>query len=152
MFLYHCTLKYIYYWCILCFVFSLDVMAVLLCTEVCLLLMFDKSACWCVSLVDCCVHRVVWCFTTQGMANVGQDELVVVLETLPDENTVPRDIFCYFSTIYEEAGKGKQLILLTCAQSTIAGTSTWRAPWKHCDGRSCLMKMHCKLSHCYTCL
>ncbi|PVD22658.1 hypothetical protein C0Q70_15913 [Pomacea canaliculata] len=59
--------------------------------------------------LDCCVHRVVWCFTTQGMANVGQDELVVVLETLPDENTVPRDIFCYFSTIYEEAGKGNKV-------------------------------------------
>lgn len=39
----------------------------------------------------------------------GQEELVVVLETLPDEDTVPRDIFCHFSTVYEEASKGGNL-------------------------------------------
>ncbi|KAK7100156.1 uncharacterized protein [Littorina saxatilis] len=56
--------------------------------------------------LDCCVDRVVWCFTTRGMVTAGQEELVVVLETLPDEDTVPRDIFCHFSTVYEEASKG----------------------------------------------
>ncbi|XP_076462589.1 uncharacterized protein LOC143294953 isoform X2 [Babylonia areolata] len=56
--------------------------------------------------LDCCLKRVVWCFTTQGMVTVGQEELVTVLETLPDEDTVPTDIFCHLSTVYEEAGKG----------------------------------------------
>nr|KAG5713953.1 hypothetical protein BaRGS_020281 [Batillaria attramentaria] len=56
--------------------------------------------------LDCCVNRVVWCFTTRGMITVGQEELVMVLETLPDEDTIPRDIFCHFSTVYDEAGKG----------------------------------------------
>ncbi|KAL8571467.1 hypothetical protein ACOMHN_051173 [Nucella lapillus] len=56
--------------------------------------------------LDCCLKRVVWCFTTQGMVTAGQEELVIVLETLPEEETVPRDIFCHFSTVYEEAGRG----------------------------------------------
>lgn len=55
------------------------------------------------------MDRVVWCFTTRGMVTAGQEELVVVLETLPDEDTVPRDIFCHFSTVYEEAGKGRSM-------------------------------------------
>ncbi|XP_064625104.1 zinc finger FYVE domain-containing protein 9-like isoform X2 [Lineus longissimus] len=56
--------------------------------------------------LDCCVNRVCWCFTTKGMCTVGQDEIVIVLECLPDEKTVPRDIFSHLNTVYEEAGKG----------------------------------------------
>ena len=52
------------------------------------------------------MDRVVWCFSTRGMVTSGQEELVIVLETLPDEDTMPRDIFCHFSTVYEEASKG----------------------------------------------
>ncbi|KAJ8309619.1 hypothetical protein KUTeg_012826 [Tegillarca granosa] len=40
------------------------------------------------------------------MCTVGQDEVVIVLEIIPDEKTVPRDIFCHFQCLYDEAGKG----------------------------------------------
>lgn len=56
--------------------------------------------------LDCCVNRTCWCLTTRGMCTVGQDEIVIVLEVLPDEETLPRDILCHFQTMYEEAGKG----------------------------------------------
>lgn len=56
--------------------------------------------------VDCCVNRTCWCFTTKGMCNVGQDEMVFVLEVLPNEETIPMDILRHFYMVYEEAGKG----------------------------------------------
>ena len=56
--------------------------------------------------VDCCVNHIVWCFTTQGMVSVGQEEIVTALEVSPDETTVPRDIFTHLYTLYEEASKG----------------------------------------------
>lgn len=56
--------------------------------------------------LDCCVNHVVWCFTTQGMCSVGQEEIVTALEVSPDEATVPRDIFTHLYTVYEEASKG----------------------------------------------
>lgn len=59
--------------------------------------------------VDCCVNHVVWCFTTQGMVSVGQEEIVTALEVSPDEATVPRDIFTHLYSIYEEAGKGNYM-------------------------------------------
>jgi len=58
------------------------------------------------SPVDCCVNRVVWCFTTQGMASVGQEELVIILETAPDDAAPPRDIFIHLNNVYEDASKG----------------------------------------------
>ena len=59
------------------------------------------------------MNRVCWCFTTKGMCTVGQDEIVVVLECLPDEKDIPRDLFCHFNTVYEEAGKGMHIGCLT---------------------------------------
>ncbi|XP_074641262.1 uncharacterized protein LOC141899011 [Tubulanus polymorphus] len=56
--------------------------------------------------LDCCVGRICWCFTTRGMCTVGQDEIVIVLECLPEEKTIPRDVFCHLNTVYEEASKG----------------------------------------------
>lgn len=58
-------------------------------------------------VVDCCVNRTVWCFTTRGMTSVGQEEIVTVLETLPDEHAPPRDIFVHLNNVYEDASKGK---------------------------------------------
>ena len=59
-------------------------------------------------VVDCCVNRECWCFTTKGMCTVGQDEMVIVLELLPEEMIVPRDVFSHFQHIYEEASKGNR--------------------------------------------
>lgn len=56
--------------------------------------------------LDCCVNRVCWSFTTQGMCTVGQDEIVIILESLPEEDMIPLDIFRHLYHVYEEAGKG----------------------------------------------
>ena len=40
------------------------------------------------------------------MTTVGQEEIVIVLETLPDETTIPRDIFTHLNTVYQDASKG----------------------------------------------
>lgn len=56
--------------------------------------------------LDCCVNRTCWCFTTCGMSCVGQDEIVIILECLPDESTVPKDIFRHLNTLYQDASRG----------------------------------------------
>ena len=66
--------------------------------------------CFLILAVDCCVNRVCWCFTTRGMCTVGQDEIVVILEHLPEEDTIPMDIFRHLYHVYEEAGKGSLLL------------------------------------------
>ena len=61
--------------------------------------------CVCVP-VDCCVNRVCMCFSTKGMCTVAQDEIVIILQCLPDEKTVPRDIFVHLFNVYDSAAKG----------------------------------------------
>ncbi|XP_781105.3 uncharacterized protein LOC575625 isoform X1 [Strongylocentrotus purpuratus] len=56
--------------------------------------------------LNCCVNRTCWCFSTKGLSTVGQDEVVIVLECLPDEKTIPRDIFCHLYSLYEDAKRG----------------------------------------------
>lgn len=56
--------------------------------------------------LDCCVHKTCWCFVTRGMGSVGQDEMVILLELLLDEKSVPYDIFYHFIDIYNDASKG----------------------------------------------
>jgi hypothetical protein len=41
------------------------------------------------------------------MSCVGQDEIVIILECLPDEATVPKDIFSHLNTLYQDAARGK---------------------------------------------
>ena len=50
--------------------------------------------------VDCCVRRVCWCFTSRGLSSVGQDEVVLLLEMEPNEDTVPRDVFVHMNTLW----------------------------------------------------
>ncbi|MEE6495534.1 hypothetical protein FKM82_002076 [Ascaphus truei] len=49
------------------------------------------------------VNRKCWCFTTKGMHAVGQAEIVILLQCLPDEKCLPRDVFCHFVELYREA-------------------------------------------------
>uniref|UniRef100_A0A672HNE7 Zinc finger, FYVE domain containing 9a n=1 Tax=Salarias fasciatus TaxID=181472 RepID=A0A672HNE7_SALFA len=49
------------------------------------------------------VNRKCWYVTTKGMHAVGQAEVVVLLQCLPDEKTVPKDIFSHFVQLYQEA-------------------------------------------------
>ncbi|PSN56198.1 hypothetical protein C0J52_01424 [Blattella germanica] len=56
--------------------------------------------------LDCCVNRTCWCFTTSGMSCVGQDEIMIILECLPDETCIPKDIFRHLNTLYQDASRG----------------------------------------------
>lgn len=41
------------------------------------------------------------------MHAVGQAEVVVLLQCLPDEKTIPKDVFSHFVQLYREALTGK---------------------------------------------
>ncbi|XP_028986588.1 zinc finger FYVE domain-containing protein 9 isoform X2 [Betta splendens] len=55
------------------------------------------------------VNRKCWYFTTKGMHAVGQAEVVVLLQCLPDEKTIPKDVFTHFVQLYQEALTGNVL-------------------------------------------
>uniref|UniRef100_A0A8C9AR77 Zinc finger FYVE domain-containing protein 16 n=1 Tax=Prolemur simus TaxID=1328070 RepID=A0A8C9AR77_PROSS len=50
-----------------------------------------------------------WYFSTNGLHGLGQAEIVILLLRLPNEDTIPKDIFRLFITIYKDALKGKYL-------------------------------------------
>lgn len=52
------------------------------------------------------VNRKCWCFTTKGMHAVGQSEIVILLQCLPDEKCLPKDIFNHFIQLYRDALAG----------------------------------------------
>lgn len=52
------------------------------------------------------VNRKCWCFTTKGMHAVGQSEIVILLQCLPDEKCLPKDIFHHFVQLYRDALAG----------------------------------------------
>ncbi|KAL5243096.1 hypothetical protein ACI65C_010506 [Semiaphis heraclei] len=56
--------------------------------------------------LDCCVKRETWCMSTEGLACVGQDEVVILLETLPNEKHPPRDLFLFVNNLYKNASTG----------------------------------------------
>jgi MAD (mothers against decapentaplegic) interacting protein len=56
--------------------------------------------------LHCCVFRECWCFLTSGMQTAAQDEVLVLLERLPDEDEIPRDVFYHFLDLYERSTKG----------------------------------------------
>ncbi|CAN8004053.1 unnamed protein product [Ixodes hexagonus] len=55
---------------------------------------------------ECCVKRECWCLSSRGLAAVGQDEVVVLLERLPGEVRLPRDALRLFSTLHGTASRG----------------------------------------------
>ncbi|XP_014235930.1 zinc finger FYVE domain-containing protein 9 isoform X2 [Trichogramma pretiosum] len=59
--------------------------------------------------LNCCVDKVCWNVTTKGLACVGQDELVFLVEVLPDEALVPKDILLHINQIYNDALKGNTI-------------------------------------------
>lgn len=58
-------------------------------------------------LLSADVNRKCWYVTTKGMHAVGQAEVVILLQCLPDEKTIPKDIFTHFVQLYQEALTGK---------------------------------------------
>ncbi|XP_037657090.1 zinc finger FYVE domain-containing protein 16 [Choloepus didactylus] len=50
-----------------------------------------------------------WYFSTNGLHGLGQAEIIILLLYLPNEDTIPKDIFKLFITIYKDALKGKYI-------------------------------------------
>uniref|UniRef100_UPI00398E6B3C zinc finger FYVE domain-containing protein 16 isoform X2 n=1 Tax=Pristiophorus japonicus TaxID=55135 RepID=UPI00398E6B3C len=61
-----------------------------------------------VKLVNYAANKC-WCFVSNGLHGVGQAEVVILLLCSPDENAVPKDIFNFFITLYQDATKGKTI-------------------------------------------
>ncbi|XP_056913131.1 zinc finger FYVE domain-containing protein 9 isoform X1 [Takifugu flavidus] len=59
------------------------------------------------------VNRKCWYMSTKGMHAVGQAEVVILLQCLPDEKTIPKDIFTHFVQLYQEALSGNVLSQLS---------------------------------------
>uniref|UniRef100_A0A673MDR2 Zinc finger FYVE domain-containing protein 9-like n=1 Tax=Sinocyclocheilus rhinocerous TaxID=307959 RepID=A0A673MDR2_9TELE len=55
------------------------------------------------------VNRKCWYIMTKGMHAVGQAEVVVLLQCLPDEKTIPKNVFSHFVQLYREALTGNVL-------------------------------------------
>lgn len=55
------------------------------------------------------VNRKCWYMTTKGMHAVGQAEVVILLQCVPDEKTIPKDVFSHFVQLYQEALTGNVL-------------------------------------------
>ncbi|KAK2907780.1 zinc finger FYVE domain-containing protein 9 isoform X1 [Channa argus] len=53
------------------------------------------------------VNRKCWFITTKGMHAVGQVEVVVLLQCLPEEKSFPKDIFSHFIQLYSDTLTGK---------------------------------------------
>lgn len=53
--------------------------------------------------------RQCWCFGSTGLQALGQKELVFLLECLPEEKTLPQDLFTLYLNIYQDAQNGKFL-------------------------------------------
>uniref|UniRef100_T1J9R9 FYVE-type domain-containing protein n=1 Tax=Strigamia maritima TaxID=126957 RepID=T1J9R9_STRMM len=65
--------------------------------------------------LNCCLGKLCWCFSTKGMCNVAQEEMMIVLECLPDEKEIAKDIFYHFSTVYDDASHGIVISHLSCS-------------------------------------
>uniref|UniRef100_A0A8C5TP08 Zinc finger FYVE domain-containing protein n=1 Tax=Malurus cyaneus samueli TaxID=2593467 RepID=A0A8C5TP08_9PASS len=48
-----------------------------------------------------------WCFSTNGLHGLGQAEIVILLQRLPDEDVFPSEILKLFLDIYKDAMKGR---------------------------------------------
>lgn len=44
--------------------------------------------------------------TSRGLACIGQDEVILLVEVLPDETRIPKDLLIYINQLYLEAIKG----------------------------------------------
>lgn len=54
--------------------------------------------------LDCCARRRCWSLTTEGMRWASQDELLLLLEQLDAEETLPpADLFLHLHSIFKEA-------------------------------------------------
>uniref|UniRef100_A0AAZ3RX62 FYVE-type domain-containing protein n=1 Tax=Oncorhynchus tshawytscha TaxID=74940 RepID=A0AAZ3RX62_ONCTS len=84
------------------------------------------------------VNRKCWYVTSKGMHAVGQAEVVVLLQCLPDEKSIPKDLFSHFVQLYQEALTGNVLTHLGHSfftQSFLGSREhggflyKWETPW-----------------------
>ncbi|XP_067213787.1 zinc finger FYVE domain-containing protein 16 isoform X4 [Linepithema humile] len=59
--------------------------------------------------LNCCVNKICWNVTSRGLACVGQDEVILLVEVLPDETRIPKDLLIYINQLYLEAIKGNTM-------------------------------------------
>ncbi|XP_076243285.1 smad anchor for receptor activation isoform X3 [Calliopsis andreniformis] len=59
--------------------------------------------------LNCCINKTCWNITSKGLACVGQDEVVLLVETLPDETQIPKDLLIFINQLYLEAIKGNTI-------------------------------------------
>lgn len=56
--------------------------------------------------LNCCVNKTCWNVTSKGLDCVGQDEVILLIEVLPDETRVPKDLLLFINQLHLEAMKG----------------------------------------------
>ncbi|XP_076393139.1 smad anchor for receptor activation isoform X2 [Megachile rotundata] len=56
--------------------------------------------------LQCCINKTCWNITSKGLACVGQDEVILLVEVLPDETRIPKDLLIFINQLYLEAIKG----------------------------------------------
>ncbi|XP_076168170.1 smad anchor for receptor activation isoform X1 [Ptiloglossa arizonensis] len=56
--------------------------------------------------LNCCINKTCWNITSKGLACVGQDEVILLVETLPDETQIPKDLLIFINELYLEAIAG----------------------------------------------
>ena len=59
------------------------------------------------------INKPVWNFRTQGLAAVGQDEVVILLIKLEGESLPARNIFEHLQHLYEQASNGNSGLATT---------------------------------------
>ncbi|XP_077274270.1 smad anchor for receptor activation isoform X2 [Temnothorax americanus] len=59
--------------------------------------------------LNCCVNKICWNVTSRGLACIGQDEVILLVEVLPDETRIPKDLLIYINQLYFEAVKGNTM-------------------------------------------
>ena len=59
--------------------------------------------------LDCCSQLTCWIFASDGLSSFGQDEILILLESLDAEVYFPRDVLRTFLHVYDNAFKGEPL-------------------------------------------
>ncbi|XP_046839941.1 zinc finger FYVE domain-containing protein 16-like isoform X2 [Xenia sp. Carnegie-2017] len=55
------------------------------------------------------VKRKCWCFSTEGMQAADQEDMVILLECLPKESSIPQDLLTHFNTAFRYAKQGHRV-------------------------------------------
>ncbi|CAL7940041.1 unnamed protein product [Xylocopa violacea] len=56
--------------------------------------------------LNCCTNKTCWNVTSKGLDCVGQDEIILLIEVLPEETRVPKDLLLFINQLFLEATKG----------------------------------------------